>query len=67
MSRRSNYYDTPIESLWGALKNELVYHQRFATREQARRSDQRIHRDLLLMTAGGLWVPRLPNPTAHHL
>ncbi|WP_264857431.1 IS3 family transposase, partial [Burkholderia cenocepacia] len=25
-----------IESFWGTLKNELVYHQRFATREQAR-------------------------------
>lgn len=28
----------PIESFWGTLKNELVYHQRFATREQARHS-----------------------------
>ncbi len=26
----------PIESFWGSLKNELIYHQRFATREQAR-------------------------------
>ncbi|KVT76647.1 integrase [Burkholderia ubonensis] len=37
MSRRGNYYyNAPIESFWGTLKNELVYHQRFATREQAR-------------------------------
>ncbi|WP_321854953.1 IS3 family transposase, partial [Burkholderia cenocepacia] len=37
MSRRGNCYDNaPIESFWGTLKNELVYHQRFATREQAR-------------------------------
>jgi transposase InsO family protein len=24
-----------MESFWGTLKNELVYHQRYATREQA--------------------------------
>lgn len=37
MSRRGNCYDNaPIESFWGSLKNELIYHQRFATREQAR-------------------------------
>ncbi|MEN8518156.1 IS3 family transposase, partial [Burkholderia sp. RS02] len=39
MSRRGNCYDNaPIESFWGTLKNELVYHQRFAARERARRS-----------------------------
>jgi putative transposase len=37
MSRRGNCYDNaPIESFWGTLKNELVYHHRFATREQAK-------------------------------
>jgi len=37
MSRRGNCYDNaPIESFWGSLENELIYHQRFATREQAR-------------------------------
>jgi putative transposase len=37
MSRRGNCFDNaPIESFWGTLKNELVYHQRFETREQAR-------------------------------
>lgn len=37
MSRRGNCYDNaPIESFWGSLKSELIYHQRFATREQAR-------------------------------
>nr|WP_260444787.1 IS3 family transposase [Burkholderia sp. Bp8986] len=37
MSRRGNCYDNaPIESFWGTLKNELVYRQRFAMREQAR-------------------------------
>lgn len=36
MSRKGNCYDiTPMESFWGTLKNELVYHQRYATREQA--------------------------------
>lgn len=38
MSRRGNCYDNaPIESFWGTLKNELIYHRRYATREQARR------------------------------
>lgn len=37
MSRRANCYDNAfIESFWSSLKYELVYHQRFATRAQAR-------------------------------
>lgn len=37
MSRRGNCYDNaPIESFWGSLKSERIYHRRFATREQAR-------------------------------
>jgi putative transposase len=36
MSRRGNCYDNaPMESFWGTLKNELVYHQHYSTREQA--------------------------------
>jgi transposase InsO family protein len=36
MSRKGNCYDNaPMESFWGTLKNELIYHQRYATREQA--------------------------------
>jgi putative transposase len=36
MSRKGNCYDNaPMESFWGTLKNELVYHTRYATREQA--------------------------------
>jgi putative transposase len=36
MSRRGNCYDNaPMESFWGTLKNELVYHQWYATRQQA--------------------------------
>jgi transposase InsO family protein len=36
MSRKGNCWDNaPMESFWGTLKNELVYHQRYATREQA--------------------------------
>jgi transposase InsO family protein len=36
MSRKGNCYDNaPMESFWGTLKNELVYHQHYATREQA--------------------------------
>ena len=36
MSAKGNCYDNaPIESFWGTMKNELVYHRRYATREQA--------------------------------
>ncbi len=36
MSHKGNCYDNaPIESFWGTLKNELVYHQSYETREQA--------------------------------
>jgi putative transposase len=38
MSRKGDCYDNaPMESFWGTLKNELVHHRRYATREQARR------------------------------
>jgi putative transposase len=38
MSRRGNCYDNaPIESFWGMLKNELVHHRRYATRQEAMR------------------------------
>jgi transposase InsO family protein len=37
MSRRGNCYDNAfIESFWSSLKYELVYHRKFATREEAR-------------------------------
>jgi putative transposase len=36
MSRRGNCFDNaPMESFWGSLKNELVHHQRYATRADA--------------------------------
>jgi putative transposase len=36
MSRRGNCYDNaPMESFWGTLKNELVHHKRYTTREEA--------------------------------
>jgi putative transposase len=39
MSRRGNCYDNaPMESFFGSLKNELVHHTRFPTREAARRA-----------------------------
>jgi transposase InsO family protein len=39
MSRAGNCYDNAVmESFWGTLKKELVYHEKYATREQARRS-----------------------------
>jgi transposase InsO family protein len=36
MSRKGNCYDNaPMESFWGTLKNELVHHCRYTTRQQA--------------------------------
>jgi len=36
MSRKGNCYDNaPMESFWGTLKNELVYHRHYRTREDA--------------------------------
>jgi len=36
MSRKGNCYDNaPMESFWGTLKNELVYHRHYATRNAA--------------------------------
>ena len=41
MSRRGNCFDNaPMESFWGSLKNELVHHQRYATRAEARAAIQ---------------------------
>ena len=37
MSRRDICYDNaPLESFWGTLKNALVHHKRYATREEAK-------------------------------
>lgn len=37
MSRVGDCYDNaPVESFWGKLKAEMVHHERFATREEAR-------------------------------
>lgn len=39
MSRRGNCYDNAVmESFFGTLKRELVHHEHYATREQARQS-----------------------------
>ena len=36
MSRKGNCYDNaPMESFWGTLKNELIYLNRYATRQEA--------------------------------
>lgn len=36
MSRRGNCYDNaPMESFWGTLKNELVHHIRYISRQEA--------------------------------
>lgn len=41
MSRKGNCYDNaPMESFWGSLKNELVHHCRYETRDEAKASIQ---------------------------
>jgi len=41
MSRRGNCYgNAPMESFWGSLKNELIHHQRYATRADAQATIQ---------------------------
>jgi transposase InsO family protein len=36
MSRKGNCWDNaPMESFWGTMKNELVHHRRYRTREEA--------------------------------
>ncbi|MFI4939587.1 MAG: IS3 family transposase [Burkholderiales bacterium] len=41
MSRKGNCYDNaPMESFWGSLKNELVYHHHYATRADAQAAIQ---------------------------
>lgn len=36
MSRKGNCYDNaPMESFWGTLKSELVYHRHYTTRDEA--------------------------------
>ena len=36
MSRKGNCWDNaPMESFWGTMKNELVHHRRYKTREEA--------------------------------
>ena len=36
MSRKGDCYDNaPIESFWGILKTELIYHRRYQTRQEA--------------------------------
>ena len=38
MSRKGNCYDNAsMESFWGTLKNELIHHRRYATRQEAMR------------------------------
>ena len=38
MSRKGDCYDNaPMESFWGTVKNELVHHRRYRTREEATR------------------------------
>ena len=42
MSAKGCCYDNaPIESFWGTLKNELVYHKHYKTRQEAVEDIQR--------------------------
>jgi putative transposase len=50
MSRRGNCYDNaPMESFWGTLKNELVHHHHYRTRQEAVREirDNRVYTSVL--------------------
>ena len=39
MSGKGNCYDNaPMESFWGMLKQELIYHSHFRTRQEARQA-----------------------------
>ena len=39
MSRKGDCYDNAVmESFWGTLKTELIYHEKYATREEAKKS-----------------------------
>jgi len=41
MSRKGNRYDNaPVESFWGTLKEDLIYHRRFRTRVEAQAAIQ---------------------------
>ncbi len=41
MSRKGNCYDiAPTESFWGTLKQEMVNHRRFKTRQEAQAAIQ---------------------------
>jgi putative transposase len=38
MSRKGDCWDNaPMESFWGTLKNELVHHRKYLTRQQAKK------------------------------
>ena len=38
MSHKGDCWDNaPMESFWGTLKNELIHHQQYSGREQAKR------------------------------
>jgi putative transposase len=54
MIRRGNCFDhAPIESFWAPPKNELVYHRKFATRDQATKKSRNTSRS---STSGSVWT-----------
>ena len=54
MSRRADCYDNaPMESFFHTIKTELIHHQHYATREEAKR-DVFLHRRLLQSEATSL-------------
>ena len=60
MSRKGNCYDNaPMESFWGSLKNELVHHRRYRTREEAIREITEYIEVFLQSAAptGTAWLP----------
>jgi putative transposase len=52
VSRQGNCYDNaPMESFWGSLKNELVYHPRYASRAETEASI-REHIEIFITASG---------------
>jgi len=61
MSRKGNCYDNaPMESFWGTLKNELVYHYRYSSREEAIKAITRPGRGPNTLTGSTSWATSVP-------
>ena len=65
ISRRGYCYaNAPMKSFWGMLRNELVQHRRYETREQARREISRSSITVSGGTPGSGIAPRQHLPSS---